>query len=151
VGRQGEQEALTAYDQVPYPGHPFAQAHPDRLATVATLFGLRPADPAACRVLELGCGDGGNLVPMALALPDSAFCGVDLSPSAIDRAQALSDELGLVNVDLRAADLAALPDVGAFDYVIAHGVYSWIAPPARDALLAACRERLAPGGVAYVS
>ena len=151
MGRQGQQEALTAYDEVPYPGHPFAQTHPDRLATVATLFGLRPAAPDACRLLELGCGDGGNLVPMAYALPGSAFCGVDLSATAVERARELSAALGLTNVDLRVADVTALPELGEFDYVVAHGVYSWIAPPARDALLAACRERLAPGGVAYVS
>jgi SAM-dependent methyltransferase len=151
VGRQGEQEALTAYDRVPYPGHPFAQTHPDRLATVATLFGLHPAHPASCRLLELGCGDGGNLVPMAYALPGSAFCGVDLSPRAIAHAAALRDALGLANVGLHRADLTALPEIGTFDYVVAHGVYSWIAPAARDALLAACRAHLAPGGVAYVS
>ena len=151
MGRQVQQEALTAYDRVPYPGHPFAQTHPDRLATVATLFGGRPAHPASCRLLELGCGDGGNLVPMAYALPDSAFCGVDLSPGAIAHAEELRDALGLVNVELHRADLTALPQLGTFDYVVAHGVYSWIAPAARDALLAACREHLAPGGIAYVS
>jgi tRNA G46 methylase TrmB len=74
---------------VPYPGHRFAQTDPDRLATVATLFGLQPAAPAACRLLELGCGDGGNLVPMAYALPESAFTGIDLSATAIERAEAL--------------------------------------------------------------
>jgi len=151
VGHQDQQEGLTAYDRVPYPGHPFAQTHPDRLATVATLFGLRPAHPASCRLLELGCGDGGNLVPMAYALPSSAFCGVDLSPRAIAHAGELRDALGLANVELHRADLTALPQLGAFDYVVAHGVYSWIAPEARDALLAACRAHLAPGGVAYVS
>ena len=151
MGQQDQQEGLTAYDRVPYPGHPFAQTHPDRLATVATLFGLDPAHPARCRLLELGCGDGGNLVPMAYALPDSAFCGVDLSAGAIEQAEALRAALGLANVELHRADLTALPALGAFDYVVAHGVYSWIAPAARDALLAACRAHLAPGGVAYVS
>ena len=136
---------------MPYPGHPFAQTHPDRLATVATLFGLRPAQPASCRLLELGCGDGGNLVPMAYALPASTFTGIDLSAAAIERAAALSGALGLENLDLRQADVTALPALGTFDFVIAHGVYSWVAPPARDALLAACRAHLAPHGVAYVS
>ncbi|HEX5616818.1 MAG TPA: class I SAM-dependent methyltransferase [Solirubrobacteraceae bacterium] len=112
---------------------------------------MSPAAPDACRLLELGCGDGGNLVPMAYALPDSAFCGVDLSARAIAHAGELRDALSLANVELHQADLTALPDLGTFDYVVAHGVYSWIAPEARDALLAACRAHLAPGGVAYVS
>ena len=152
LGPQVQQEALTGYDRVPYPGHPFAQTHPDRLATVATLFGLRPAPPEACRVLELGCGDGGNLVPMAYGLPGSTFCGVDLS-GARDRAGARKwpRRSGSSNVRFELADLTALPALGEFDYVVAHGVYSWIEPAARDALLAACREHLAPDGVAYVS
>ena len=136
---------------MPYPGHPFAQTHPDRLATVATLFGLQPAGPPECRLLELGCGDGGNLVPMAYALPGAAFTGVDLSAAALARAAAQRDALGLENLTLARADLTALPALGTFDYVVAHGVYSWVEPAARDALLAACRARLAPHGVAYVS
>jgi SAM-dependent methyltransferase len=150
VGREGQQEDLTGYDRVPYPGHPFPQTHPDRLATVATLFGLRPAAPDACRVLELGCGDGGNLVPMAYGLPGASFCGVDLSARAIERARALAGALGLENLRFLEGDLAA-PPAGEVDYVIAHGVYSWIEPAARGALLAACRDHLAPAGVAYVS
>jgi SAM-dependent methyltransferase len=151
VGPQVQQGPLTGYDRVPYPGHPFAQTHPDRLATVATLFGLRPAPPDACRVLELGCGDGGNLVPMAYGLPGSTFAGVDLSGRAIGRARARAAALGLENVRFELADLTALPALGEFDYVVVHGVYSWIDPAARDALLAACHEHLAPDGVAYVS
>jgi SAM-dependent methyltransferase len=149
VGREGEHEGLTAYDRVPYPGHPFPQTHPDRLATVATLFGLRPAAPDGCRVLELGCGDGGNLVPMAYGLPGSTFAGVDLSERAIGEARRVAGALALENVRFERADLAAAR--GEFDYVIAHGVYSWVEPAARDALLATCRACLAPAGVAYVS
>jgi SAM-dependent methyltransferase len=118
---------------------------------VATLFGLRPAAPDACRLLELGCGDGGNLVPMAYALRESSFCGIDLSARAIERAAAVAAALRLGNVEFLQADLTALPALGTFDFVVAHGVYSWVAPPERDALLAACREHLAPHGVAYVS
>ena len=58
--------AQNPYDEVLYPGYPFAQAHPDRLGAMARLFGMNPAPVEACRVLELGCGDGGNLIPMAV-------------------------------------------------------------------------------------
>jgi SAM-dependent methyltransferase len=103
-------------------------------------------------VLELGCGDGGNLIPMALGLPRASFVGVDLAHDPIARGEALAAELGAGNVQLLQADVAALPDdLGTFDYVIAHGLYSWIPPRARDALLAVCGRLLAPRGVAYVS
>jgi SAM-dependent methyltransferase len=118
---------------------------------VATLFGLRPADPAACRLLELGCGDGGNVVPMAYGLPGSSFTGVDLSARAIEHAAELRATLGLANLELRRADLAVPGDLGTFDYIVCHGVYSWVEPHVRDALLATCRAHLAPHGVAYVS
>ncbi len=144
--------APTTYDEVDYPGWPFPQTHPDRLATLARLMGMAPADPASCRVLELGCGDGGNLLPVALAWPGARLVGVDLAGTAIARGRAAAQSIGLRNLDLRAGDLARLPaDLGEFDYVIAHGVYSWVPEPVRRALLEACRRHLAPQGVAYVS
>ena len=142
----------TSYDAVSYPGYAYGQTHPDRLATQATLFGMAPAPPAACRVLEIGAGDGGNLVPMALGLPGSEFVGIDLAADAVARGTAVIDELALRNVTLRVADVLALPaDLEQFDYVISHGVYSWIGPRPRDALVAACGRLLAPHGVAYIS
>jgi SAM-dependent methyltransferase len=144
--------ARSPYDAIAYPGHPFAQTHPDRLATLAILFGLEPAPPERCRVLELGCGDAGNLVPMALALPDSEFAGVDLAPGAIERGRRLAGALGLRNLSLEAASIEDYaPPADGFDYVIAHGVYSWVPARARDRLLAHCGTALAGGGVAYVS
>jgi len=71
------------YDEVPYPGLPLPQTHPSQLATLGFLHGLEPAPVERCRVLELGCGDGGNLIPMALDLPESEFVGIDLSAPAI--------------------------------------------------------------------
>ena len=64
----------------------------------------------------------------------------------------MAADLGLSNISLRAADLRDLgPDEGEFDYIFAHGLYSWIPADVRDRLLAVCRERLAPQGVAFVS
>jgi len=151
-----------AYDQVLYPGVPLPQTHPDRLATIAGLFGMAPAAAPNCRVLELGCGDGGNLIPMALTLPASVFTGIDLAEPAIARGCALVNTLGLENITLRHLDLMqAGPnlgefdygafDYGAFDYIIAHGLYSWVPADVRDQLLSLCRTHLAPQGVAYVS
>jgi methyltransferase-like protein len=105
-----------------------------------------------CRVLELGCGDGGNLVPMALGLPNASFVGIDAAPGAIARGSELIEALELPNVALHAESIEDFaPAAGAFDYVIAHGVYSWVAPAVRDRLLAICRHALTDQGVAYVS
>ena len=74
---------LNPYDEVPYPNYAYSYTHPDTLATLATLLGLTPAPVDDCRVLELGCAGGGNLIPMAQVLPDSHFVGLDYSGQQI--------------------------------------------------------------------
>ncbi len=140
-----------AYDEIEYPGQVFPQTHPDRLATLATLFGLTPAPPNRCRVLDVGCGDGGNLIPIAFGAPESQCVGFDLSASAIAKGQDIVRELGLKNVELTQADLMAFRPKGQFDYIIAHGFMSWVPPPVQQRLLELCRECLAPQGVACIS
>jgi methyltransferase-like protein len=140
------------YDEVPYPGHARPQTHPDRLATLATLFGMMPAPVDGCRYLELGCGDANNLIPMALTLPGSSFVGIDLAPHAIAQGQQLADKLGIKNLRLVHGSIEQVgPDWGKFDYIVAHGFYSWVPPSVRDHALAICRDNLSPQGVAYVS
>lgn len=145
-------EPHTSYDAVPYPSYAFTQTHPSRVAAVARLFGVPAASPTRCRVLELGVGDGSNLIPLAAEYPDSEFVGVDLAPSPVARGNAIIDGVGLANVRLHAADLREVGDrFGAFDYVIAHGVFSWVPEDVRHALLELCDQVLTPAGVAYVS
>lgn len=140
------------YDEVPYPGHPFAQTHPDRLASIGRLYGLACPAPSDCRVLELGCGDGGNLLPMACALPAANFVGIDISGEAIAAAKARAQAAGIENVTFEAASLADFaPPAASFDYVIAHGVFSWVPEEIREALMALCAHALSAHGVAYVS
>jgi SAM-dependent methyltransferase len=105
-------------------------------------------------VLELGCGDGGNALSIAQTLPGAEVLGVDAAGAAVARGRALADAAGLENVELRAGDfesLAAEEELGRVDYVVAHGVYSWIPPAARVALLACVARCLAPHGIAFLS
>jgi SAM-dependent methyltransferase len=144
--------ALTAYDEVNYPGHPRPSTHPDRLATIASLFGMRPPPVPACRVLELGCGAGQNLVPMAYGLPGSEFLGVDLSRRHIDRGTRLVDDLGLKNVRLLHRNIMDVTvELGEFDYIIVHGVYSWVPSDVRAKVLSILRHQLSANGVAFIS
>src|SRR5436853_7806702 len=88
----------TSYDEVDYPSYVYPQTHPDRLATIATLLGMNPAPVEACRVLEMGCGAGGNLIPMTFDLSESSFVGVDLAGSAIAQGRDLNAAQGLKNI-----------------------------------------------------
>lgn len=147
-----DKPSLPEYDETPYSNNPFPNSHPDHLATVATLFGLQPPAVDHCRVLELGCASGGNLIPMALGLPNSHFVGIDLSRRQITDAAALAEAVGLTNVEWKHLSLLDVtPELGQFDYVIAHGIYSWVPAPVRDKLLDICARNLAPNGVAFVS
>lgn len=122
------------------------------MATIATLLGLDPPAPERARVLELGCAGATNLIAMAGGLPDAVFVGVDSSRREIEEARTTIAALGRSNVTVHHLDLRALDaSFGRFDYVIAHGLYSWIPETARERLLAICRSNLAPNGVAYVS
>ncbi|HKD36864.1 MAG TPA: class I SAM-dependent methyltransferase, partial [Pirellulales bacterium] len=81
----------SSYDRIPYPRHSYAFTHPDRMATLATLHGMSPPPVARCRVLELGCASGSNLIPMAYALPHSEFVGIDSSHRQMDDARKFAD------------------------------------------------------------
>ncbi len=141
-----------SYDQVEYPCYPFSQTHPDRMATIATLLGMTPAPIEHCRVLELGCGTGANFYPMAEAFPDSEFVGIDLAAPPIEAGQRAVAELGLKNLHLHRADIMQVNEsLGKFDYIIAHGVYSWVPQAVREQLLKVCRQHLNEQGVAYIS
>lgn len=144
--------APTSYDELPYESNPFLWTHPDRLATVGLLFGMEPTPIERCRVLELGCASGGNLIPMALNLPDSQFVGIDLSPRQVEDGQRLVTALGLKNIELRPLSILDLDEsFGVFDYIVCHGVWSWVPAPVRDGIMSALGRLLAPQGIGYVS
>src|ERR1700679_1149112 len=118
------------YDSLAYPGFSFPNTHPDRLAALAILHGLSPAPVEHCRVLEIGCNEGANLIPMAYAMPKSEFVGFDLARLPIERGQERIRELGLKNISIFQGNLLdAGKELGSFDYIIAHGFYAWVPEP----------------------
>jgi len=140
------------YDQIPYETTARIEMHPDRLAAVGRLYGMEPAPVDRCRYLEIGCGSGASIVPLAYLLPESRFVGVDAAEAPIAAGERMRAALGIGNLTLRAGDLRDLgPESGEFDYIAAHGVYSWVPAEVRDALLRVCRQRLAPNGIAFIS
>lgn len=143
---------MFSYDELPYEDNAYYHTHPSNLAVVATLCGLNPPPVTNARVLELGCGTGFNLLAMAFSLPQAHFVGVDLSPKQIEHGQALIAKLKIDRIKLHALDVANLdPALGQFDYIIAHGLFSWVPAETRHAILKLCKCHLAPTGVAYLS
>jgi len=144
--------AQDPYDAVAYPSFPYPDTHPDRLAAMAILHGLSPVPVERCRVLEIACNEGANLIPMAYAIPGSEFVGFDLARLPVERGQERIRELGLKNAWIFAGDLLdAGKELGQFDYIIAHGLYAWVPAAVRERLMAVCGELLTANGVAFVS
>src|SRR5574340_1116578 len=145
-------DTLPTYDELPYDSLPLPETQPDFLAAVAQLHGFEAPDPSRARILELGCAQGGNLIPLAWRWPDSKCVGVELSRVQAEAGATFIRRLGLANVRILHGDLAALPaDLGEFDYIIAHGVFSWVPPAVQQALFEVCRRHLSANGLAYIS
>lgn len=141
-----------SYNEILYETSARFSTHPDRLAAVARLFGMDSAPVHSCRYLEIGCGNGSHIVSMAYYLPESRFVGVDLAEVPIATGERMRAALEIANLTLRMGDLCDIgQEWGEFDYIAAHGVYSWVPAEVRDALLRVCKERLARNGVAFIS
>ncbi len=141
------------YDTIQYPSFTFSQTYPDRLATLAKLYGIDSAKVENCRVLELGCGDGSNLNSMAYSVPTSNFVGIDLSSKHIADAKTAAAEIGLTNIEFYELDVLKInaETFGKFDYIVAHGLFSWVPQFVREKVLQIYRAMLTENGVGYIS
>lgn len=141
------------YSALPYNSFSYIESAPEQMEAVATLF-RTPGNPApSAKVLEVGCASGGNLIPFAMRHPNANCVGIDLSENQIADAIDHAKRLGLENIRFLEADFTAIDQasLGLFDYVICHGVYSWIPAEQQHKLLKFCNSVLAPGGITYVS
>lgn len=141
-----------SYDITEYESRSYSQTHPDHLYTLAKLFGLQPTEFANARILELGCASGGNIIPMACQAPSAYIVGIDLSAVQIQKAARTIKEMKLTNIEVFHLSIEDIsPSFGQFDYIICHGIYSWVPETVREKILEVCRKHLAPQGVAYIS
>jgi SAM-dependent methyltransferase len=129
---------------------------PGWLAAAALLLGQRPPSlSGAFRYADLGCGNGLTALVVAATHPQAEIWGFDFNPAHIEFATRLADRAGLRNatfVEASFADLAGgqshLPPC---DFMIAHGILSWISPDNQQHLIDTVGSCLRPGGLAYVS
>ena len=140
------------YDLLPYESKPFAQSQPARLGGLARLFALDVAPMENARILELGCASGGNIIPHAIRYPGAKFVGIDLARTQVAAGRARIARLGLTNIEILCQSFTEIGDeLGEFDYIICHGVFSWVPAPVQDAIFRVIAARLSLVGVACVS
>lgn len=153
IKKQG-QVAAESYNEVPYESFCYPMTHPDHLYTVGTFFGLTPPDFKTANVLEIGCAGGGNLLPLGLLFPKARFLGIDISKEQIALANTQKKDLGISNIDFQEQDILAF-DMAAhkekFDYIICHGIFSWVPEQVRARILKLIGQCLTPNGLAVVS
>ena len=145
-----------SYDELPYISAAFPGTSPARLEALASFLSLTPPPSKTAKVLEIGCSYGGNLFPFAIANPQAKVLGIDLSEVQINKAKELAAQMRVDNIEFKAKDIcdftdADVSDYSKFDYIICHGVYSWVPNMVKDAILKTIKRFLSPNGVAYVS
>jgi len=148
----GNAATEASYDAIPYASLPVTSSHPDRLYNVAKLFGLDPTPPERARILELGCAGGGNLLPIASQFPNATCVGVELSQVQVGYAKTAIDFVGLKNISILQKSIDDItPEFGKFDYIVCHGVFSWVPDFVREAILRISAQNLSDNGVVFIS
>ncbi len=149
---------MSSYNSIPYESLPISYTYLPHLAGLAKLYGLETAAPEACRVLDIGCAEGNNIIPMAFHWPKSEFVGIDLSAVQIEAGLQMIDSLALKNVQLHVKDIADLDTLyekhekhEKFDYIILHGVFSWVTHELQQTILSTAKSLLSENGIIYIS
>lgn len=145
-------EIKNSYDDLMYESKAFSQTAINALEARARMMGLKPAAAGNAKVLELGCSMGGNIITQALYYPDAEFIGIDLSGRQVAQGNAIIEKMGLKNVRLEEKDILTVDEsFGKFDYIIVHGIWSWVPDTVKDKIFSICRNNLTEHGIAYIS
>lgn len=150
--RMTKEQAKEIYADLGYLSQPFSYASAPFLESYARLLGLSPAPASTARILEIGSSYGGNVISQALFYPQATFTGIEIAPTQVSVGKTYIDQLGITNLDLLEGDVNESHDhLGTYDYIIAHGFYSWVDEDTKDNFLRLCKEHLAENGILYMS
>lgn len=150
--RMTKEQAKEIYADLGYLSQPFPYASAPFLESYARLLGLSPAPASTARILEIGSSYGGNLMSQALFYPQATFTGIEIAPTQVSVGKTYINQLGITNLALLEGDVnESHHQLGTYDYIIAHGFYSWVDEETKDNFLRLCKEHLAENGILYMS
>ena len=145
-------ENKNTYNELLYKSNPFNYTVPALLEAYGRLYGLTPKDSRKARILELGSSFGGNIITQALYNPEAEFVGVDLTAEQVKKGNEVIEKIGLQNIKLIEKNILDInEDFGKFDYIIVHGVFSWVPDNVKEKIIKICNENLTEEGIAYIS
>lgn len=145
-------ENKNTYSELLYKSNPFNYTVPALLEANGKLYGLTPKDSRKARVLELGSSFGGNIITQALYNPEAEYVGIDLTAEQVRKGNEIIQKIGLTNIKLIEKNILDVnEDFGKFDYIIVHGVFSWVPENVKDKIIKICNENLNEEGIAYIS
>ena len=145
-------ENKNTYSELLYKSNPFNYTIPALLEAHGRLYGLTPKDSRKAKVLELGSSFGGNIITQALYNPEAEFVGIDLTAEQVKKGNEVIKKIGLKNIKLIEKNILDInEDFGKFDYIIVHGVFSWVPKEVQDKIIKICNENLTEEGIAYIS
>ena len=145
-------ENKNTYSELLYKSNPFNYTVPALLEANGKLYGLTPKDSRKARVLELGSSFGGNIITQALYNPEAEYVGIDLTAEQVRKGNEIIEKIGLTNIKLIEKNILDVnEDFGKFDYIIVHGVFSWVPENVKDKIIKICNENLNEEGIAYIS
>ena len=141
-----------SYNEVIYKSQAIPEIHLGHLSSIASLFGLAVPKLEGARVLELGSGTGGNLIPMAFSMPNTYFLGIDYASKQVEEGRKVIGDLNLKNIELKEQSILDFSgDAGKFDFIICNGVFSWVDDSVRRKILEIVKDHLSDLGLAYIS
>ena len=150
--RMTKEQAKEIYADLGYLSQPFPYASAPFLESYTRLLGLSPAPASKAHILEIGSSYGGNLMSQALFYPQATFIGIEIAPTQVSVGKTYINQLGITNLALLEGDVnESHHQLGTYDYIIAHGFYSWVDEETKDNFLRLCKEHLAENGILYMS
>ena len=139
------------YDADSYPAMSHPCADPEVNRAVARSLGLDVVEILGAKILEIGCGTGHHVLSLANRWPELEFVGVDISQKCIKRAKNLAAQAGIKNVSFHAVSILDFKPEEKFDFIIAHGVFSWVPDEVKVGLMDFIPKHLTANGIAVVS
>ena len=129
----------------------FSELNPHMIRCSALMRGFRVPDSIHFTYCELGCGTGHSLLLYAAANPQARFIGIDLSEEHIHYAEQRASKLGIKNCEFICADLTELHSLPSCDYIVMHGLYTWVQESVQESIHRLIKSSLKENGLVLVS